>query len=72
MENTQLLPSTRILELDDDLHQSSNIEILKKRWKESCKCASRKKIVNTVVCISSCIIFIGLLAFMYLGKFIKY
>ena len=73
MENTHLLPSIKILELDDDINQSSNISINQKfkNWcQEHCQCVSRKKIVHAVICISSCIIFVGLLSFIYLGKFI--
>ena len=66
---SRLLPSSILLELqidDDDLHLISRPHPREKIP----KCAMRKKIVNAVVCISGSIAFIGVMSFMYLGKWL--
>ena len=80
MENTYLLPSTKQLNLSEtslEINQPSSLittytDKIKKQYREKIKCVMRNKIVNMVIFIFSCIIFVTLLCFMYLGKFIHW
>jgi hypothetical protein len=69
MENTRLLPSNKLLELQieaDDLHFDKTQSKTDKKQ----KCVLRKKIVNSVICLCGSIIFIGFFSLIYIGKWI--
>ena len=71
MENTQLLPSRNLLELqslDGRILLPSNKINTIDRFKQ---CVLRKQIVNLVICLCGCILFIVFLCFLYLGKFLQ-